>query len=73
MYSIWYVFVHIILVSQTSSTLTLLLYIQYPLMMSKRVLETGGGYYRILRTIRRTSFFEKLPPKFRCVLYSKLI
>jgi hypothetical protein len=29
--------------------------------------------YRILRTIRRTFFFEKLPPKFRCVLYSKLI
>ena len=29
--------------------------------------------YRILRTIRHTFFFEKLPPKFRCVLYSKLI
>jgi hypothetical protein len=29
--------------------------------------------YRILWTIRRTFFFEKLPPKFRCVLYSKLI
>jgi hypothetical protein len=29
--------------------------------------------YRILRTIRRTFFFKKLSPKFRCVLYSKLI
>jgi hypothetical protein len=26
--------------------------------------------YRILRTIRRTFFFKKLPPKSRCVLYS---
>ena len=29
--------------------------------------------YRILRTIRCTFFFEKLPTKFRCILYSKLI
>ena len=29
--------------------------------------------YCILQTIRRTFFLKKLPSKFRCVLYSKLI
>ena len=29
--------------------------------------------YRILRTIRRNFFYEKLPPQFRWVLYSELI
>ena len=29
--------------------------------------------YHILRTIRRIFFFEKLPPKFWCVLYLKLV
>jgi hypothetical protein len=31
------------------------------------------GLYHILQTIRHTFFLKKLPPKFRCVLYSKLI
>ena len=40
------------------------------------IIKNGQKYkpaYRMLRTIRRTFFFEKLPPKFRCILYSKLI
>ena len=33
----------------------------------------SSSTYHILRTIRHTFFFEKLSPKFRCILYSKLI
>ena len=33
--------------------------------------KVSDGQYHILRTIRCTFFFKKLPPKFRCDLYSK--
>ena len=39
----------------------------------KKLFYRRGIRYHIIRTIRRTFFFEKLPPKFRCVLYLKLI